>query len=301
MLLAIAFGSSIILDRLVVKLFNTYKKNTYIDVKFIANDLRQQSIDPNVLLVLHALSGCDSTSYIRNITKEKLFQRFFDYPARYSSIIKLSYAPPSQDAIDTAEALLIRCYSFGCTVKSPNDLRGMSKCFQYEHHFFFSRFFISNKTVFFFWFLYCLFIETILVASLRIKDRFRKKVAASLPPSTMAFHQHCLRCSKQLKIWLASLESNSIPPEMSYSGYEYSASINRFKIKWSELNDRPNDFRLETCGDCKNSCTRCKCYKNNLSCTFFCKCKPDICSNRVRTDLFKPAFYSAFLFLFLLI
>lgn len=105
--------------------------------KFIAHDLRQRSINPNVLLVLHALSGCDSSSYIRNINKEKLFQRFFDYPARYSSIIKLSSSTPPQDAIDTAEELLINCYSFNCTAKSLDDLRGMSKCFQYVHCFFF--------------------------------------------------------------------------------------------------------------------------------------------------------------------
>lgn len=138
------------------------------------------------------------------------------------------------------------------------------------------------------------------MALIRVKDRFRKNIAASLPPSTMAFREHCLRCSRQLKIWLYSLESNYIPPTMLHNGYEYSPSINQFKIKWSTLTDEPNDYRLETCGDCKGGCTRCKCYKNYLSCTFFCKCNPDICSNRVRIHLFKLAIYSAFSFLIFL-
>ncbi|CAF0995602.1 unnamed protein product [Rotaria sordida] len=155
----------------------------------------------------------------------------------------MNYLPPPQDAIDTAEELLINCYSFGWTAKLLNDLRGM-------------------------------------MAAVRIKDRSRKNIAASLPPSTMAFRQHCLRCSRQLKIWLDSLESHSIPPAMSHYGYEYSLVINRFKIKWSTLSDQPNDYRLETCGDCQSGCTRCKCFKNNLSCTIFCKCNHEICFNR---------------------
>ncbi|CAF1170403.1 unnamed protein product [Rotaria sordida] len=48
----------------------------------------------------------------------------------------------------------------------------------------------------------------------------------------------------------------------------------------SALNDHPNDYRLQTCGECKDDCTRCKCYKNNLSCTAFCKCQQDVCCNR---------------------
>jgi hypothetical protein len=87
---------------------------------------------------------------------------------------------------------------------------------------------------------------------------------------------------------------------MLFSGYEYSPSTNQFKIKWSTLSYQPNDYRLETCGECKCARTRCKCYKNNLSCTYFCKCNRDICSNRVRIHLLKLAIYSAFSFLIFL-
>ncbi|CAF3387517.1 unnamed protein product [Rotaria sp. Silwood2] len=92
-------------------------------MKYIGNDLRHRSIHPNVMLVLHALSGCDTNSFIHNITKEKIFQCFFHDPICYSTIMKLRYPPPPQDAINKAEELLIHCYSFDWTAKSLNDLR----------------------------------------------------------------------------------------------------------------------------------------------------------------------------------
>ncbi|CAF1624401.1 unnamed protein product, partial [Adineta ricciae] len=221
-LLSIEFSSSIILDQLILLFFNmNTKKTTYIDVKSIGNDLRRQFIDPHLLLVLHALSGCDTTSFIRNITKENLFQRFFECPTLYSPIINLLSVPPSQEAIEAAEKLLINCYSFNSAAKSLNDLRGM-------------------------------------MASVRIKDRSRKNVS----------------------IWHDALEPNSLPPSMEHMGYEYSLDTNRFRIKWSILSEYPDDHRLETCGQCKGNCTRCKCYKNGLPCTFFCKCNQETCSNQ---------------------
>ncbi|CAF1325103.1 unnamed protein product [Rotaria sordida] len=241
---AIGFSMSIILDHLVVKSFNTYKKTTYIDVKSIASELRSRFIDHYVLLVLHALSECDSTSYIRNITKKNFFQCYFDNPMNYSAIMKLSSNPPPQDAIDSAEELLINRYSFDYTVKSLDELHAK-------------------------------------MASIWVKDRNRKSISGSLPSSTMAFHEHCLRSSRRVKIWFDALEPFPITPALFRNGYDHSSTANKFKIKWSALNDHPNDYRLQTCGECKGGCTGCKCYKNNLSCTVFCKCHQDVCGNRI--------------------
>ncbi|CAF4125635.1 unnamed protein product, partial [Rotaria sordida] len=224
-LLAIGFSMSIILDHLVVKSFNTYtKKTTYIDVKSIASELRSRSIDPYVLL-------------------ENFFQYYFDNPMNYSAIMKLSSNPPPQDAIDSAEELLINCYSFDYKVKSLDELRAK-------------------------------------MASIWVKDRNRKSISGSLPPSTMAFHEHCLRSSRRVKIWFDALEPFPITPALFGNGYDYSSTTNKFKIKWSALNDHPNEYRLQTCGECKGGCTRCNCYKNNLSCTVFCRCHQDLCCNR---------------------
>ncbi|CAF1335649.1 unnamed protein product [Rotaria sordida] len=161
----------------------------------------------------------------------------------YSAIMKLSSNPPPQDAIDSAEELLINCYSFDYKVKSLDELRAK-------------------------------------MASIWVKDRNRKSISGRLPPSTMAFHEHCLRSSRRVKIWFDALEPFPITPALFGNGYDYSSTTNKFKIKWSALNDHPNEYRLQTCGECKGGCTRCNCYKNNLSCTVFCRCHQDLCCNR---------------------
>ncbi|CAF3953138.1 unnamed protein product, partial [Rotaria sp. Silwood1] len=248
-LLAIALGSTIMLHHLIIKSTSTRtKKNTFIDVKSIATGLRQAAIDPTCLLVLHSLSGCDTTSFIRNITKEKVFSYFFDYPDQYSSINKLNCIPPPYEAIAACEQLLINCYSFGRMVHSLDELRAM-------------------------------------MAEVRMKDRTRTNIASSLPPSTSSFHQHCLRAARQVKIWLDCLDSNPTTPSMLDSGYKNVDSIDRFKIKWNDLPDQPSDSRLITCGDCKTNCKRCKCWKNNISCTIYCKCNVDSCINQPNTQV----------------
>ncbi|CAF3317004.1 unnamed protein product [Rotaria socialis] len=108
----------------------------------------------------------------------------------------------------------------------------------------------------------------------------KKYFSGSLPSSTITFQEHCLRSSRQIKIWLDALEPFLIAPAMFRNGYNYSNTQDKMKIKWSTLNDQLTDYRLETCGECKGSCTRCKYYKNNLSCTVFCKCNQDMCYNR---------------------
>ncbi|CAF3609298.1 unnamed protein product, partial [Rotaria socialis] len=85
---------------------------------------------------------------------------------------------------------------------------------------------------------------------------------------------------RQIKLWLDALEPFLIAPAMFRNGYGYSNTQDKMKIKWSTLNDQLTDYRFETCGECKGSCTRCNCYKNNLSCTVFCKCNQDMCYNR---------------------
>ena len=89
-----------------------------------------------------------------------------------------------------------------------------------------------------------------------MKDRTRNNIASSLPPSTAAFHQHCLRAAGQIKIWTDCLDSNPHVPSMVVFGYESSRCDRQFKIKWSNLPDRFVDSRLHSCGDCNSNCTR---------------------------------------------
>ena len=110
------------------KLTNVRTQNTtYIDVKSVATRLRRLAIDPTCLLALQALSGCDTTSFIKSTTKEKVFNCFFNNPHQYSSINKLNCIPPHDESIAACELLLINCYSFGKTVRSLVELRAVSE------------------------------------------------------------------------------------------------------------------------------------------------------------------------------
>ncbi|CAF1484646.1 unnamed protein product, partial [Didymodactylos carnosus] len=110
-LLSIGYGSVTGLESLVVKSFNTTTKtDTYIYSTRIAKELKQKfNINPSVLLSLHALSGCDTTSFVKNITKVKFFRTFFTNHHRYSDINNFSSSPLAATA--AAEQLLIACYS----------------------------------------------------------------------------------------------------------------------------------------------------------------------------------------------
>lgn len=119
------------MDHVFVKSFHTHtKQNTIIDVKTIACDMRRRlKIDPIIPLVLHALSGCDTTSFIKGITKKKFFCTFFNNPNRYSDLIGFTSTPPSKEAISAAEQLLIDCYQSSFIVNSLDELRANSKKF----------------------------------------------------------------------------------------------------------------------------------------------------------------------------
>ena len=114
-----------------VKSFDTHtKKSTIIDTKGIALEMRRRrKIDPIVLLILHALSGCDTTSFIRGVTKKKIFSTYLNNPGTYSGLMSLVSVPPPKEATSAAERLLIDSHSSRLNVNSLDDLRASSKRF----------------------------------------------------------------------------------------------------------------------------------------------------------------------------
>lgn len=118
------------------------------------------------------------------------------------------------------------------------------------------------------------------MAAQYFKESGRKSIVTNLPPSSNAFYYHCLRASRQIVIWLSSFDQYMNPPAMALSGYQPTEVTNRFKIQWSSLPAFSDDPRLVTCGQCSSGCTRCKCGTNKLSCTIYCQCKPDCCTNQ---------------------
>ena len=117
------------MDHVFIKSFNTRtKKNTIVDVKAIARDMiRRLKVDPIILLILHALSGCDTTSFVRGVTKKKFLSTFFNDPHRYSELISFTSTPPPKEAISAAEQLLINCYPSRFVANSLDELRANSK------------------------------------------------------------------------------------------------------------------------------------------------------------------------------
>lgn len=120
----------------------------------------------------------------------------------------------------------------------------------------------------------------ILVANSFFKDRGRKSIVANLPPSSTAFHYHCLRAFRQIFTWISSFDQFMKLPPIESCGYQRVTTTNQLKIQWTSLPNFPDDLRLVTCGECSSGCFRCKCGMNKLACTFFCRCKSDVCRNR---------------------
>ena len=80
--------------------------------------------------------------------------------------MKLTNLPPPSDAVNTAEELVIKCYLFGLTPESLNELHELSKRFEYIL-IFYSPFSFETKLSSIC--LYFLFIYSVLMASVRIK------------------------------------------------------------------------------------------------------------------------------------
>ena len=254
-LLAVAKGGSIGLSSLFIHSFNpAAKTNTYIDCLRIVQELKMayNGMDPFELLPLHALSGCDSTSFVRNVTKVKFFSTYFDnYPwvliyvrlyccflicSVFSDIRLLIDDDLSSAAQTAAQQLLIACFASKHSTKdldSLDQLRGI-------------------------------------MATVAFK-RQAQEIALNLPPTASAFRLHCARAAVQVNVWANCFDQYIESFDLLASGY--ALVDNQLSIRWSNLESMPHNDSLVTCGRCKGSCQRCKCAKNNLPCTVFCQCK----------------------------
>ncbi|CAF1391579.1 unnamed protein product [Rotaria sordida] len=96
-ILGIAHALSLDVNNFFIKSFNTKGKfYTYINIREIALAIKKKFlIDPIILLVIHALSGCDTTSFIRNISKTNMFRTFLSNTSRYSNLNHLFSVPLS--------------------------------------------------------------------------------------------------------------------------------------------------------------------------------------------------------------
>ncbi|CAF4165478.1 unnamed protein product [Rotaria sp. Silwood2] len=199
-------------------------------------------MDPMLLLVIHALSGCDTTSFIRNVSKTNMFRTFFSHTHRYSGLNGFFESPLSEGSMATAERLLLDCYSTSNNSSSLDELRAS-------------------------------------IAVSAFKQNRSKFIAPTLPPTTNGFHHHCQRAARQVQIWNQVYHPDIIIEPIDKSdGYEI--IHDQIQLKWLSVSYIPSDPRLSICGKCSSDCHRCSCGKNGLICTILCKCSKKKCQNR---------------------
>jgi hypothetical protein len=277
-ILSIAHINLMTFSNIYIKKFNTFTKSfTYIDIKEIESIVKNKwCIDqPNVLLVLHALSGCDTSSFTRNITKLNYFTTFLSNPNRYKNLFKFGdTATISIEPIVAAEDLLIACYKNAKGSKSiliqttTSSSSSLSSSLTTTAPLTDS----SDRTTL-----------NSLRQSLATKY-FKNKtpdICIKLPPTTDSFYLHCKRAWRQAFAWKRTFEQFDIISLYPVENYGYEQSNDgKLVVQWISIQAMPDDLSLVKCIKCTGGCNRCKCALNNLVCTPFCGCDLDKCRNR---------------------
>ncbi|CAF1502366.1 unnamed protein product [Adineta steineri] len=243
-LLGISHALSLNVNNLFIKSFNTRtKSHLYINIRQLAILLKQKfAIDPLLLIVIHTLSGCDTTSFIKSITKTNMLQTFLTNTHRYIYLHEFFNQSLTSDAVQCAERLLLDCYPSGTTASSLDELRGNMALHAFK----------ESRVTF---------------------------VAPTLPPTSNAFYHHCQRVARQAFIWYRVYYSDiSIQSLPTCDGYV--TEFGETQLKWLSITQLPSDSRLSVCGKCSTNCLRCTCGKKGLTCTLLCKCSIEKCRNR---------------------
>ena len=105
----------------------------------------------------------------------------------------------------------------------------------------------------------------------------KTSIATSLPPTKDALFQHCLRVSRQVRIWLQAPDPCVNFPNLQDCGFEMIDG--NLRLKWMSELPQSNDRQLSCCGKHKGQCIRCVCISNQVPCTIFRQCSSD-CPNR---------------------
>ncbi|CAF1172310.1 unnamed protein product [Didymodactylos carnosus] len=86
------------------------KQSRYINCTDVQKELiNKHNVLPIVLMNVYALSGCDTCSFIRNISKATFFQTLFNNSHEYNDLVGLKELPSSQNDIKLVEQLIIDC------------------------------------------------------------------------------------------------------------------------------------------------------------------------------------------------
>ncbi|CAF2862598.1 unnamed protein product [Rotaria sp. Silwood2] len=223
--LMISYANTINLTNLVVDATVRSGQEKYINCTMIHNDLiNKYKIFPELLLVLHALTGCDTTSFFRNISKTTFFENFFADPRLYDDLEKLSVFPMVQEDIKVVERLIFNCIHHA---ERRSIIMNNSNLISYN----LSNINSSIDTSF-------LSIDNIRAAmAISALRKGNKSIVLTLPPSSDALFHHCRRASRQYQIWRNAHIANIPYPEL----FGFENINNNTKIKWTTKNPLPED------------------------------------------------------------
>ncbi|CAF4865364.1 unnamed protein product [Rotaria sp. Silwood1] len=237
------------------------KQFKVIDCKFIHDELIDRyGVNPLIFLIVYALSGCDTCSFTRNVSKRTFMQVLFDTPNDFNDLQKLTTIQISKDDIIAVERLFVRCFSSNRRRRQSTSIASGSNNLSQ----------MNVKDV-------SINQLRAIIAMVSLKKN-TTNIAISLPPTKDSLFYHCLRTSRQVEIWIQAPDSYIKYPDLQESGFKIIDG--RVEIQWTSKLPFPND-RLLTCyGKHKGKCTRCVCILNQLPCTIFCQCDFD-CPNRI--------------------
>jgi hypothetical protein len=223
--------------------------------------------EPNVFLILHAISGCDTTSFTRNITKINYFTTYLSNPSQYQDLIKFGDdSIITIEPLEAAEELLVSCYSKSRGIKSSTSSSSSRKTTTSSYKTSLNS---LRKTM-----------------ALKYCKNQASDICTKLPPTSSSFNQHCQRAWRQVFIWKNALDQYDTISYYPIEDYGYQQSNNgELILRWMTIPEAPNDISLSRCIKCTNGCQRCKCSTNNLTCTPFCGCSIDQCTNRANTQV----------------
>lgn len=280
-ILSLSHIKLIMLQNYFIKKFNTTTKlSTIINIKEIGKLMQHKwnLVEPNILLSLHAISGYDTTSFTRNITKTNYFITYMSNPNQYRDLINFGDDPTvTLEPIEAAEELLAPCYKNSRGYKSSTSQTTYSSSSSSLSTTTTIR---SSKTT--------LNSLRTSIALKHLKNR-TVDICTKLPPTSDSFHQYCLRARRQVYIWKKAFEQYDIIDNYSMEDYGYQKTNNgECIIRWMTIPATPDDMCLTKC---TSGCQRCKCSTYNLPCTPFCGCSVDQCTNRTDNQINSKIFF----------
>ena len=215
-----------------------------IDINATTDQLGRKS---SHLLAVHALSGCDTVSYMFGKGKTSAVSRMMETGDVGLDALGEKEADLS-DVITAGHRFISTLYSTG--KQRDQHPRSMNLL---RHAIFVSK-----------------------------KDTPKIK---SLPPTDLATYQHILRAHLQTMLWKAADNVGPPPINVSDFGWDTSDGIPKPRTGVSQVAP-PELLKVVACGcNARDACSRnaCSCKAVGLSCTAFCKCSAQDCCHNPHT------------------